>query len=58
MEDIHCIILITIIAYIIEYLKIQFNLTFINIILFINLLGLYHFIKNLRFNLIIEYNHN
>ncbi len=56
MEDFTSILLITIIAYIIEFLKIQFDLSFINIIVFINLLGLYYIIRKIRFNIIIEYN--
>jgi hypothetical protein len=56
MEDFTSILLITIIAYIIEFLKIQFDLSFINIIIFINLLGLYYIIRKIRFNIIIEYN--
>ena len=56
MEDFNSIMLITIIAYTLEYLKIQFNLSFINVILFINLIGLYYVCKKVRVNVTIEYN--
>ena len=56
MDDFISILLITIIAYMIEFLKIQFDLSFINIIIFINLLGMYYIIRKIRFNITIEYN--
>ena len=56
MDDFNSIMLITIIAYTLEYLKIQFDLSFINVILFINLIGLYYFCKKVRVNVTIEYN--
>ena len=56
MDDFNSIILITIIAYELEYLKDQFNLSFMVVILFVNLNGLYYFLKNVRVNVTIEYN--
>jgi hypothetical protein len=56
MDDFNSIILITIIAYALEYLKVQFNLSFMIVILFVNLNGLYYFLKNVRVNVTIEYN--
>ena len=56
MDDFNSIILITIIAYALEYLKDQFNLSFMVVILFVNLNGLYYFLKNVRVNVTIEYN--
>jgi hypothetical protein len=58
MDDFTSTLLITVIAYIIEFLKIQFNLSFINIIIFINLLGMYYIVRKIRFNITIEYNNN
>ena len=58
MNDLISILVITIFAYIIEFLKIQLNLSFINIIIFINLIGLYYIIKNIRLNISIEYNNH
>ena len=56
MDDLVSILVITVFAYIIEFLKIQLNLSFINIIVFINLIGLYYIVKNIRLNISIEYN--
>ena len=41
---------------IIEFLKIQLNLSFINIIVFINLIGLYYIVKHVRLTITVEYN--
>jgi len=56
MDEIQSVLLICFITFIIEYLKIQLHLSFVNLIIFINLLGLYFIIKNVRFHITIEYN--
>lgn len=56
MDDIAYIIAITVFAYIIEFLKIQLDLSFINIIVFINLIGLYYIVKHVRLTITVEYN--
>jgi hypothetical protein len=56
MEDLVSILMITVFAYIIEFLKFQLDLSFINIIVFINLIGLYYIVKHVRLTITVEYN--
>ena len=57
--DFHEIIIIlgiTLLAYIIEYLKYEFKLSILNIFLFINLIGLYFIIKKFKIEFHISLN--
>ena len=45
-----------IISFIIEYFKITFDLSIINIILFINFIGIYYMLKKIRISIRIDYN--
>ena len=56
MEDLVSILMITVFAYIIEFLNFQLDLSFINIIVFINLIGLYYIVKHVRLTITVEYN--
>ena len=56
MDDLVSILMITVFAYIIEFLKFQLDLSFINIIVFINLIGLYYIVKHVRLTITVEYN--
>ena len=56
MEDTKEIFAFVIIAFLLEYFKYEFNLSFINVIIFINLVGLYYISKKIKFKVKIEYN--
>ena len=56
MEDTKEIFAFVIIAFLLEYFKYEFNLSFINVIIFINLIGLYYISKKIKFKVKIEYN--
>ena len=56
MEDTKEIFALVIIAFILESFKYEFNLSFINVIIFINLIGLYYISKKIKFKVKIEYN--
>lgn len=55
-EDIGILLFMIILSYFLESLKIQFNISIINIFLFINLFGLYYLLKKIKINIRIEYN--
>tara|TARA_B100000161_G_C33441583_1_gene364935 strand:- start:229 stop:405 length:177 start_codon:yes stop_codon:yes gene_type:complete len=56
MEDTKEIFAFVIIAFLLEYFKYEFNLSILNIIIFINLVGLYYISKKIKFTMKIEYN--
>ena len=56
MDDLQAVIVMTVIAYIIEYLKINLDISLLNVLLFINLMGIYFITKNLKFKIHIELN--
>ncbi len=56
MEDIKEIFALVIIAFLLEHFKYEFNLSILNIIIFINLVGLYYISKKIKFTMKIEYN--
>lgn len=56
MEGLQVFVVMTVIAYIIEYLKINLDISLLNVLLFINLMGIYFIIKNLKFKIHIELN--
>ena len=56
MEDILEIFAFIIIAFLLEHFKYEFNLSFVNVIIFINLVGLYYISKKIKFKVKIEYN--
>lgn len=55
-EDIGIILFMMFLSYLLESFKIQFNISIINIFLFINLIGLYYLCKKIKINVRIEYN--
>ena len=55
-EDIGILLFMIILSYFLESLKIQFNISIINIFLFINLFGLYYLLKKIKINIKIENN--
>ena len=55
-EEIGMILFIMFLSYLLESFKIQFNISIINIFLFINLIGLYYLCKKIKINIRIEYN--
>jgi hypothetical protein len=56
MDDLQAILLMGLSSYMIEYLKIEFNLTPFNIILFVNLIGIYYITQKLQICIRINYN--
>jgi hypothetical protein len=56
MDDLQAVLVMTVIAYIIEYLKINLDLSLLNVILFINLMGIYFITKNFKGKVQIEFN--
>lgn len=56
MDDIHYILIVICFSYLLEYLKIQFDLSMCNVLLFINLISVYFLIKKIKFSFKIEYN--
>ena len=55
-EDTKNILLMIIFVYFIENFKKQLDISMTNIFLFINLLGIYFFLKKIRININIDYN--
>ena len=56
MDDLQAILIAGLSAYMIEYMKIEFNLTSFNIILFINIIGIYYITQKLQICIRINYN--
>uniref|UniRef100_A0A6C0BSN6 Uncharacterized protein n=1 Tax=viral metagenome TaxID=1070528 RepID=A0A6C0BSN6_9ZZZZ len=56
MEDTKEIFAFVIVSFLLEYFKYEFNLSVLNIIIFINLVGLYYISKKIKFTVKIEYN--
>jgi hypothetical protein len=56
MDDLQAILITGLSAYMIEYMKIEFNLTSFNIILFINIIGIYYITQKLQICIRINYN--
>jgi len=56
MDDLQAILLMGLSSYMIEYLKIEFNLSPFNIILFVNLIGIYYITQKLQICIRINYN--
>lgn len=56
MEDTKNILAFCIIAYLLEYFKYEFELSLTNVIIFVNLVGLYYISKKITFTMKIEYN--
>ena len=55
-NEIGIILGVTLLAYMIEYFKLVFNLSVVNVFLFINLIGLYYISRKLKVSITIEYN--
>ena len=55
-NDISFILLFAIISYFLENFKYEFNISFFNIFLFMNLIGLYFIFKKKKISIKIEYN--
>jgi hypothetical protein len=56
MDDLQAVVVMTVIAYIIEYLKINLDISLLNVLLFINLMGIYFIIKKFKVKVHIEFN--
>lgn len=56
-EDIQAIIFICVLSFVVEYFKINFDLSSFNIFLFFNLVAIYYILKKLRISITISYNH-
>ena len=56
MDDLQAILIMGFISCFLEYLHIQFNLSFLNVFLFVNIIGLYYIIKKIKFSIKIKYN--
>ena len=49
------IIFLAILSCIIDYYRIQFNYSIVSLFIFMNLLGLYHIIRNIHININMRY---
>ena len=56
MEETSFIIGITLLAYLLEYLKYEFNLTLINLLLFINIFAIYYLFNRIKISIKITLN--
>lgn len=56
MDDLQAILIAGILSYFLEYLHVEFNLSFLNICLFLNIIGLYYVNKKIKFTININYN--
>ena len=56
MDDLRAIMVVTLLAYMIEYLKVQFDFSILNVFVFINIIGLYYITKKIRISVRIDYN--
>lgn len=56
MDDLKAVLIATFFAHTIEYVQMEFNLSPFNIILFINMIGLYYIIHKLQISVRINYN--
>ena len=48
MDDLQAVIIITILSYLIEFLNINLDISLLNLILFINMIGIYIIIKKIN----------
>ena len=56
MDDLRAIMVVTLLAYMIEYLKVQFDFSILNVFVFINIIGLYYITTKIRISVRIDYN--
>ena len=56
MEDLKDIFFVILLCYLLEYFHIQFNISILNIFIFINIIGIYYVTKKMKINIVIEYN--
>lgn len=56
LQDIKSIIFICILSFVVEYYKINFNLSIFNIFFFLNFIGIYYMLKKIRISIHIDYN--
>ncbi len=55
MNEVAVIIVFALISVVLEYFKLSFNISLSNILIFINLLGIYYILNNIRVNVNISY---
>ena len=56
MDDLKAVLIATFFVHTIEYVQMEFNLSPFNIILFINMIGMYYIIQKLQISVRINYN--